>query len=40
VLLIITDGGITDYDITLDLIKKNGDKPISIIIVGVGNGNF
>jgi hypothetical protein len=39
-LVIITKGGITDFDITLDLIKKSGDKPLSILIIGVGNGDF
>jgi hypothetical protein len=38
VLLIITDGEITDMDRTIDAIVGCDDGPMSIIIVGVGNG--
>lgn len=38
ILLIITDGEITDMDNTIDAIVEADDAPLSIIIVGVGNG--
>jgi hypothetical protein len=38
ILLILTDGEITDMDKTLSAIVSCDDAPISIIIVGVGNG--
>jgi len=40
VLLIITDGNITDEQPTKDAIVASSDLPISIIIVGVGNDSF
>ncbi|XP_032898026.1 LOW QUALITY PROTEIN: copine-1 [Amblyraja radiata] len=40
VLLIITDGAITDLDQTRDAIVKASHLPMSIIIVGVGNADF
>ena len=40
ILLIITDGEISDMNDTIDAIVDATDKPISIIIVGVGNANF
>ncbi|CAD5219126.1 unnamed protein product [Bursaphelenchus okinawaensis] len=39
-LLIITDGEITDMLKTVDAIVDASDKPLSIIIVGVGNASF
>eukprot|EP01027_Heterolobosea_sp_BB2_P009704 GEZU01014294.1.p1 GENE.GEZU01014294.1~~GEZU01014294.1.p1 ORF type:complete len:479 (+),score=115.69 GEZU01014294.1:68-1438(+) len=38
ILLIITDGIITDMDNTIDAIVNASSLPLSIIIVGVGNG--
>lgn len=38
--LIITDGAITDFESTVDQIVKASDKPLSIIIVGVGNAEY
>jgi hypothetical protein len=38
--LILTDGLITDMWDTIDVIVQMSDKPVSIIIVGVGNQNF
>ena len=38
VLLILTDGDITDMQATIDAICDADDAPLSIIIVGVGNG--
>jgi hypothetical protein len=38
--LIITDGVITDFEKTVDQIVKASDKPLSIIIVGVGMAEF
>eukprot|EP00658_Telonema_sp_P-2_P035054 TRINITY_DN25542_c0_g2_i1.p1 TRINITY_DN25542_c0_g2~~TRINITY_DN25542_c0_g2_i1.p1 ORF type:complete len:152 (+),score=52.23 TRINITY_DN25542_c0_g2_i1:82-537(+) len=38
VLLIITDGEITDMDKTINEIVAADDAPLSIVIVGVGNG--
>jgi hypothetical protein len=40
VLLIITDGVITDMDATRDAIVAACDVPLSVLIVGVGNANF
>jgi hypothetical protein len=40
VLLIITDGAITDFPVTTDEIVKLSKMPVSIIIVGVGKGPF
>ena len=39
VLLIITDGEITDMDDTINAIVAADDAPLSIVIVGVGNGS-
>jgi len=39
ILLIITDGEITDMDDTIDAIVRADDAPLSIVIVGVGNGS-
>ena len=40
VLLILTDGAITDFDETKAAIVNASDLPISIIIVGVGQEDF
>lgn len=40
ILLIITDGMINDMNQTIDAIVDAGKKPISIIIVGVGDSDF
>lgn len=40
VLLIITDGVITDVQETKDSIVRASDLPLSILIVGVGNADF
>lgn len=40
VLLIITDGIISDLNETIDAIIAASDLPMSIIIVGVGNEDF
>eukprot|EP00771_Trimastix_marina_P000296 gnl/Trimastix_PCT/1316.p1 GENE.gnl/Trimastix_PCT/1316~~gnl/Trimastix_PCT/1316.p1 ORF type:complete len:420 (+),score=82.26 gnl/Trimastix_PCT/1316:866-2125(+) len=40
ILLIITDGVITDLDATIREIVGLSFRPVSIIIVGVGNANF
>jgi hypothetical protein len=40
VVVIYTDGVITDVDQTIEEIVKCSGKPISIIIVGVGNADF
>jgi copine 1/2/3 len=40
ILLILTDGCITDTDATIDAIVDAGMLPLSIIIVGVGNADF
>lgn len=39
IMLIITDGAISDMSKTIDSIVKAADKPLSIIIVGVGGKN-
>jgi hypothetical protein len=40
VLLIITDGQITDMEKTKQAVVAASDQPLSIIIVGVGNEDF
>ncbi|PWA89020.1 calcium-dependent phospholipid-binding Copine family protein [Artemisia annua] len=40
VLLIITDGEITDIQETKDALVRASDLPLSILIVGVGNADF
>lgn len=40
ILLILTDGAINDMDPTITSIVKAAYLPLSIIIVGVGNGDF
>ena len=40
VLLILTDGEISDFDDTVTSIIKASKLPISIVIIGVGNANF
>ncbi|KAJ0765793.1 putative C2 domain, von Willebrand factor, type A, copine, C2 domain superfamily [Helianthus annuus] len=40
VLLIITDGVITDLQETMDALVKASDLPLSILIVGVGGADF
>ena len=40
ILLIITDGVISDMDDTIDEIVKGSSLPLSIIIIGVGDANF
>lgn len=40
VLLIITDGQIDDMQDTIDVICDLADLPVSLVIVGVGNGDF
>lgn len=39
-LLIITDGMINDMALTVDAVIRASDKPLSIVIVGVGNADF
>lgn len=40
VLLLLTDGAITDMPATREAIVEASEHPCSIIIVGVGNANF
>lgn len=40
ILLLITDGGVTDMQSTTAEIVKASELPISIVLVGVGNENF
>ncbi|KAG8383348.1 hypothetical protein BUALT_Bualt04G0003100 [Buddleja alternifolia] len=40
ILLIITDGVVTDLQETMDSVVRASDLPLSILIVGVGNANF
>ena len=40
ILLILTDGAIHDTEIVEDLLVKCGKLPLSVIIVGIGDGDF
>jgi len=40
ILMILTDGQITDMDNTVDALVEASFLPISVIIVGIGNGDF
>uniref|UniRef100_A0A453NTU5 Copine C-terminal domain-containing protein n=1 Tax=Aegilops tauschii subsp. strangulata TaxID=200361 RepID=A0A453NTU5_AEGTS len=40
ILLIVTDGVVTDFQETIDAIIKASDFPLSIIVVGVGGADF
>ena len=40
ILLVLTDGEITDMDETIKAIVEASYLPLSIIIVGVGSANF
>lgn len=40
ILLLLTNGGPTDINKTLSALKASEDSPLSIVIVGVGNGSF
>uniref|UniRef100_A0A0E0K0E7 VWFA domain-containing protein n=1 Tax=Oryza punctata TaxID=4537 RepID=A0A0E0K0E7_ORYPU len=40
VLLIVTDGVVTDFQETIDVIIKASDFPLSILVVGVGGADF
>ena len=38
--MLITDGTIKDFEETIDKIVESSSLPLSIIIVGVGDGDF
>ena len=40
ILMILTDGEIDDMDDTIDKLVKGSSKPLSVIIIGVGNDDF
>ena len=40
VLLLLTDGGVTDYADTVRALVDASHLPLSVLIVGVGDGNF
>ena len=40
ILLILTDGAVSDVNATAECLKQVADAPLSIVIVGVGNANF
>ena len=40
ILLIITDGQISDMEATVDQVVYGSELPLSIIIVGVGSADF
>ena len=40
ILLILTDGAIHDTEVVEDLLVKCGRLPLSVIIVGIGNGDW
>lgn len=40
VLIVLTDGSIDDYNDTIDKIIEASNLPLSIVLVGLGNGDF
>ena len=40
IVLFITDGAISDFSQTVDVIVQASAEPVSVLIVGVGNGDF
>ena len=40
VILVLTDGGLQDYPETCDILVQCGRLPLSIIMVGIGKGDF
>ena len=40
VLLIMTDGAVTDLEETKEAIRKASSSPLSIVIVGIGDADF
>merc|ERR1712106_674417 len=40
VILLITDGGVTDFQETKQALVKMSKQPISVVLVGVGDGNM
>ena len=40
ILMILTDGEIHDIDVVMDLLVKCGRLPLSIIVVGIGEGEW
>ena len=40
ILLILTDGIISDIEVTIDQIVRGSSLPLSIIIVGIGDADF
>lgn len=40
VLIVLTDGSIDDYNDTVDKIIEASNLPLSIVLVGLGNGDF
>jgi hypothetical protein len=40
VLILLTDGQVDDYQDTVDKIIEASELPLSIFMVGLGNGNF
>ena len=39
-LLLLTDGGVTDFADTVRALVDASHLPLSVLIVGVGDGNF
>jgi len=40
ILLILTDGAVSDINATLATLRASSDAPLSIVIVGIGNADF
>jgi hypothetical protein len=40
ILLILTDGAVSDVDLTTSCLQEVSDKPMSIVIVGIGGADF
>lgn len=40
ILLILTDGSVSNAEVTRDCLQQVNDAPISVILVGIGNADF
>jgi len=40
IVLLITDGGVTDFEETKEILVNSSNKPLSVVLVGVGDGDM